>query len=283
MSKPMEGRVCLVTGGSSGIGLALARGLAQQGASLILLCRDRERGMRAKERLSVETGNPRIGLVPADLSEAESVRAAVAGVLKVHPSLHVLACCAGVLYPQRQTSSAGLELTFASEVFGHFFLATLLLERLRASAPSRVIIAAGGPAPLRKGPVYFDDLQLEGRYSPVRAKWQAAVSKVLLAFELARRLEGTGVTANVFHPGLVRSDLTRHLPAALRWPAQAWMAVLGRGSPAGVYAASAPELESVTGRFFVGRSAVPFPERREEAARLWGVLEGLAGEHQPRA
>jgi NAD(P)-dependent dehydrogenase (short-subunit alcohol dehydrogenase family) len=277
VSKPLEGRVCLVTGGTSGVGLAVARGLALQGATLILLCRDQDRGMKVKEQLSVETGNPRIGLVPADLSEDSSVRGAAASVLKVYPRLHVLACCAGVLYPERRANSRGLELTFATEVLGHFLLASLLRERLQASVPARVVVAAGNPGLLRVGPVYFEDLQLQGRYGPIRAKWQAAVAKALFAFELAGRLQGSGVTANAFHPGLMRSNLVRHLPALLAVPARAGMALLGRDSRAGVYAASAPELESTTGAFFARRRVVPFPGRAEECARLWGELERLAG------
>jgi len=273
----MEGRVCLVTGGTSGVGLAVARGLAVQGATLILLARDRERGMRIKEQLSVETGNPRIGFVSTDLSEDSSLRRAAASVLRVHPRLHVLACCAGVLYPRRRTNSRGLELTFATEVLGHFLLSSLLAERLEASAPARVVVAAGNPGPLRAGPVYLEDMQLEKRYGPVRAKWRAAVSKVLFTLELARRLRGSGVTANVFHPGVMRSNLVRHLPPVLRVPARAGMAVLGRGSPTGVFAASAPELDSTTGAYFARRRAVAFPERLEESARLWRELESLAG------
>jgi len=275
MSSPMHGRVCLVTGGSSGVGLSVARGLALQGATLILLARDAERGMKAKERLSVETGNPRIGLVPADLSEQDSVRSAAAAVLRVHGGLHVLACCAGVLYPQRRVGSSGHELTFATEVLGHFLLVSLLLERLQASAPARVVVVAGGPGLLKRGVIHFDDIGLRERYSPLRAKLQAAVAKVLLTQELARRLEGSRVTANVFHPGLVRSNLARHLPGSLRVPVQAAMALLGREADSGVFAASAPELEATTGAYLVGRHAVPFPERREEAVRLWRLLEGM--------
>jgi len=273
--RPMEGRVCLVTGGTSGVGMAVARGLALQGATLILLARDAERGIKAKERLSVETGNPRIGLVPADLSEEDSVRSAVSSILKVHKSLHVLACCAGVLYPERRTSSRGYELTWATEVFGHFLLASLLRERLEASAPARVIVAAGNPGPLRIGPIHFDDLQLQRRYTPVRAKWQAAVGKVLLTLELSRRLEGSGVTANAFHPGLVRSNLLRSLPGILRGPLQAGMALASRDGRNGVFAASAAQLEGTTGGFIVRGRTVPFPERREEALRLWQALEGM--------
>jgi len=275
VSRPMEGKVCLVTGGTSGVGLAVARGLALQGATLILLARDSERGSRAKERLSVETGNPRIGLVAADLSDERSVRAAAASVQRVHKALHVLACCAGVLYPERRTNARGWELTWATEVFGHFFLTSLLRDRLKASAPARVVVAAGNPLPLRAGPIYFEDLSLEKRYSPVRAKWQAAVAKVLFTFELSRRLEGSGIAANVFHPGLVRTSLIRNLPGFLRGPLQVGQNLLGRESPTGVFAASAAQLEGVSGCFLVRKRPTSFPERREEAQRLWQVLEGM--------
>jgi NAD(P)-dependent dehydrogenase (short-subunit alcohol dehydrogenase family) len=271
----MEGRICLVTGGTSGVGLAVARGLALQGATLILLSRNQENGSRVKEQLSVQTDNPRIGLVPADLSDEGSVRNAAASVERVHKKLHVVACCAGVLYPQRATSSRGLELTFATEVYGHFRLLSLLLDRLKASAPARVVVAAGSPGPLRSARVHFDDPQLESGYNPLRAKMQAAVAKVLLVQELARRLDGTGVTANVFHPGLVRSNLVRHLPGVLRLPAHLGLRLFGKECPTGVNAASSDALDSVSGQFLVRKRIGKFPDRREEAARLWEYLESL--------
>lgn len=273
-----EDRVVLITGGSSGVGRAAATGLARLGTHTVLLSRNRERAEHARQDLVSMTGNDRIEILQADLAQWDSVRRAAEEFEKRHDRLDVLMNCAGVLYLRRAATPEGLEMTFAVELLGHFLLTNLLLELLKRSAPARILTVTGNAAPLKFARMQFDDLQLERRYNPVKAKLQAELAKALFSVELARRLRGTGVTSNVFHPGLIRSRLVRNLPWFLRIPAMLGMALLGRETGTGFYLATSEEVEGVSGRFFerVG-DARELPHDAEEARRLWEISENLTG------
>ena len=274
----MKDKLILITGGSAGVGRAAALGLARMGARIVLLSRDRQRAEQTRQELAVSTGNEGIGLLQADLSEWASIRRAVEQFKERYDSLDVLMNCAGVLYLRRTVSVEGAEMTLAVEFLGHFLLTNLLLDVLKASAPARVLTVTGNAGPLRFARIHFDDLQLEGSYNPVRAKLQAELAKAMFTLELARRLEGTGVTANAFHPGLIRSRIVRNLPWYLRIPGAVGMALLSRETGTGLYLAGSPGVEGVSGRFFerVGREKkVPFDS--EKARRLWAIAESLTG------
>jgi retinol dehydrogenase-14 len=272
-------RLCLITGGSSGVGYACALGLLRAGARVVLLGRRGGGGERARQELIATTGSERVELLHADLSRPAEVRQAAAQLMRRFQALDVLLNCAGVLCLHRETTPEGWEKTLATEFLGHLLLSRELLPLLRAGAPARVLTVAGTPGYLRRtAPIDFGDLQLEHRYSPLRAKLQAALAKALLAFELARRTQGSGVSSNAFAPGLVRSGLARELPWFLRLPAAAVMALLPRTNRVGPYLATAPELEGVSGRFFVGRGRdADFPFHERTARRLWEVGEQLGG------
>ncbi|UCF96492.1 MAG: SDR family NAD(P)-dependent oxidoreductase [Spirochaetaceae bacterium] len=274
----MKEKLVLVTGGSAGVGRAAALGLARLGARIVLLSRDQGRAEQTRQELVEATGNEGIDLLPADLAEWSSVRAAVRTFEQRYDRLDVLMNCAGVLYPRRTVSVEGVEMTLAVEFLGHFLLTTLLLGLLKRSVPARVLTVTGNAGPLRFARIHFDDLQLEHNYGPARAKLQAELAKALFSMELARRLEGTGITSNAFHPGLIRSRIIRHLPWYLRVPGSLGVALLGRETDTGVYLATAPEVDSLSGRFFEGvgkeRKA---PLDPEEASRLWGIAETLTG------
>jgi NAD(P)-dependent dehydrogenase (short-subunit alcohol dehydrogenase family) len=208
------------------------------------------------------------------------VRALAAAVRRRHRALHVLSLNAAALTWKRQATPAGHEIIFATNYLGHFLLTNLLLGSLRAGAPSRVIAVSGHPATLRPVRMDFDDLMLEKGFNPLSATARAGLAKALFMFELARRLEGSGVTANTFHPGLVRSRLTRGLPWVLRAPATVVMSLLPRQSRTGIYLATAPEVERITGKIFVRRKAVAFAppwDAPAAASRLWAESERLVG------
>jgi NAD(P)-dependent dehydrogenase (short-subunit alcohol dehydrogenase family) len=180
----------------------------------------------------------------------------------------------------RRVTRQGFEGIFATNYLGHFLLASLLLPMLKEGAPSRVITVSGHPSTIVGARLDFGNLMLERGYNPIRATLAAALARVLFSFELARRLEGTQVTANTFHPGLVRSGLAENLPWYLRLPSKLAMPLLGRDCKTGIWLATAPELEGVTGKFFVGRKAAGFEPRYDlaaEAARLWEESERLVG------
>jgi NAD(P)-dependent dehydrogenase (short-subunit alcohol dehydrogenase family) len=248
------------------------------GARIVLLSRDRQRAEQTRQELVASSGNEGIELLQADLSEWASIRRAVEQFKERYDSLDVLMNCAGVLYLRRTVSVEGAEMTLAVEFLGHFLLANLLLDVLKRSAPARVLTVTGNAGPLRFARIHFDDLQLEGSYNPVRAKLQAELAKAMFSLELARRLEGTGVTANAFHPGLIRSRIIRNLPWYLRIPGAMGMAFLSKETATGLYLASSPEVERVSGRIFerVGREEkVPFDS--EATRRLWALAESLTG------
>ena len=275
----MKDKVVLITGGSSGVGAAAALGLARLGASLVLLSRDAERAELSRQQLTAATGNERIHCLQADLAEWSSVRRAAEDFKERHPRLDVLMNCAGVLYPKRTVSPEGVEMTLAVEFLGHFLLTKLLLDHLKRSAPSRILTVTGNSGPLRFARIYFDDLQLEQRYNPLKAKLQAELAKALFSMELSRRLEGSGVTSNAFHPGLVRSRLIRHLPWVLRLPAALGVALFGGQTPTGVYLAASPEVAGISGRLFerVGDER-SVPVEGQAAVRLWEIAESLVGD-----
>ncbi|HET7839540.1 MAG TPA: SDR family NAD(P)-dependent oxidoreductase [Rectinemataceae bacterium] len=279
--KDMKGKVCLVTGGSSGVGLAIASGCARLGATVAIASRDRTRGEAAAKALRDETGNREVEWLGADLANLDSVRSLAEGFGRRYGGLHVLSNNAAVLSMKRRTSAQGFELTFATNYLAHFLLTALLLPMLKAAAPARVITVSGHPASIVGARLDFGDLMLERGYSPIRATLGAALARVLFSLELARRLEGRGVSSNTFHPGLVRSGLPASLPWALRLPARVGMVFLSRECATGVRLACSEEVEGITGRFFVGAKSARFEPSYDlaaEALRLWRASEALVGQ-----
>jgi NAD(P)-dependent dehydrogenase (short-subunit alcohol dehydrogenase family) len=280
----MDGKVCLVTGGSSGVGRATAMGLAALGARLLLVSRDPVLGERAAEEIRRGTGNPEVRFMACDLSLQREVRHLAREVSEREPALHVLANCAGLLSLRREFTEEGIEQSLAVDYLGHFLLTNLLLDRLRAGAPSRVLTVAGNPVHLRLLRLRPDfpeaGVAPSGRPGGARAALQAAVARALFTFELARRLEGTGVTANAFDPGLVRTRLGRHLPWPLRLPVRLVSPLLRADCPTAVYLASSPEVQRTSGRLFANSSPVelrPHSTDLETARRLWEASERLTG------
>ena len=275
----MRGRVCLVTGANRGIGKATALGLARLGATVVLLCRDTARGARALDEVRRESGNDAVALVAIDLGSFRSIRAAADEIRSRYSAVHVLVNNAGVNLARRAVSEDGFEMTLAVNHLGPFLFTGLLLPLLRAGAPSRIVNVTSKFE--RLGRIDFDDLQTTRRYSAVRAYNRSKLANVLFTYELAERLQGTGITVNCVHPGLVATDLMRDWP---RWMRSLWEPFLltpERGARAVVYLASSPAVSGVTGRFFVGEGRPGRSSRRshdvEARKRLWRVSEELTG------
>ena len=290
----MRGRVCLVTGGSSGVGRATATGLARLEATVLLVSRDPGRGERGAEEIRRDSGNPNVEFLACDLSLQREVRRLAREVGERFPALHVLANCAGYLNLRRELTEEGIERTLAVDYLAHFLLTRLLLDRLRAGAPSRVITVAGGPSALRRMRFRFELLEsgetppgrgapqgrgrLGGGLAGMTSALQAALARALFSFELARRLQGSGVTANAFHPGLVRTRLDRNLSWPLRLPVRLASPLLRADCPASVHVASSPRVEGQSGLFFVGTHPVdlhPHSGDLATARRLWEASERL--------
>lgn len=274
----MLGRVCLVTGANSGLGFATSVGLARLGATVIMLCRNIDRGRAARDRIQRETGNPDVSLVIADLASLDQVRRAAAEIAQAHPALHVLVNNAGINARKRRLTIDGFESTLAVNHLAPFLLTSLLAPVLRTSAPARVITVASRVE--RMGRVHFDDLQLERGYGGVRAYAQSKLANILFTYELAERLSGTGVTANCLHPGFVNTALMRETPAWIRALWRPFFPNPERGARTTMYLASADELERVTGTYFERCRPARSSRRSYDVAarrRLWDVSAALTG------
>jgi NAD(P)-dependent dehydrogenase (short-subunit alcohol dehydrogenase family) len=276
--RPMAGRTVLVTGGTSGIGGATAAGLAALGARVGVVGRDRGRAQTAAERIRAAGGQADVFV--ADLSAQREVRRLAHEVLASYPRLDVLVNNVGGYWAHRHPTEDGLERTFALNHLAPFLLTNLLLPRLQASAPARVVTVSSGAQAM--GRIDFDDLQGERDYRGQRAYNQSKLANVLFTYELARRLEGTGVTATVLHPGVVRTAFGQEDSG--RWMGlmlpvvRPFMKSPEEGARTSVHLASSPEVEGVTGQYFVNERPARSSRASYDqaaAARLWDISERL--------
>lgn len=279
--KPMHGKVCIVTGAASGIGAVTAQALAQQGAAVILVDRDSEKGAITVNQIKQQTDNPAVEFMWTDLSAQKEIRQLVQQFRNCYQRLDVLVNNAGAIFPRRQETVDGIEMTFALNHLGYFLLTNLLLDTIKASAPARIInVSSRSHA---RAQINFDDLQSRLSYHGLRAYAQSKLAIVLFTYELARRLEGTGVTVNTLHPGVVATNfatnnggvvglLMRLFRLALISPEQ--------GAQTSIYLATSPEVEGVTGKYFVKQKAVPSSPASYDtatASRLWQVSAAMTG------
>ena len=263
------GRTALITGSTAGVGRALAEALARAGTSVGVVGRDEARVAAVRE----STGG--IGFV-ADLSVQADVRRLAAEVTASLPQLDILVHCAAVYVNERTETPDGLETMFATNLLAPFLLSNLLRDRLVANAPARVLVLTA-PSTTK---LDFNDLQGERRFRSLTALGASKAADLLLTFELARRWEGSGVTANAVHPGLVRTSLMRQAVAPLRWGLTLISASPERAAAAIAPLALSPEYARRSGRFFTkGREIKPPPYTRdpEVARRLWEVSAALTG------
>ena len=278
----LEGKTALVTGGTSGMGLATAEALAARGAHVLIVGRDPERGSSALERIASTAGAPEPHFLLADLSSMRQVRRVAAEAGAVTDRLHVLVNNAGAYYWERRETEDGLEMTFALNHLGGFLLTALLLDTLIASAPARVINISSGMH--RRGRLVWDDLQRTRNYSGQDAYAQSKLANVLFTVESARRLHDTGVTVNAVGPGLVASqfgkDGTNVSARIYRLMTRIFGKTPEEGAETAVYLASSPEVGEVTGAYWEKKSMkAPSPRATDpgDARRLWRVSEDLAG------
>ena len=277
----MRGKVCMVTGANAGIGRATALGLAKTGATVVMVCRNRDRGQEALARVQQESGNSLVRLLLADLSSQASIHRLATDFKALYPALHVLINNAGIIPRRRILTDDGLETQFAVNHLAYFLLTVLLLDVLKAGAPARIVNVSSqlhGRAPLD-----FDDLQSESGYNRTLVYARTKLANVLHTYELARMLEGTGVTANCLHPGVVATNLLADatgLPRVIRFAARVVRASPEAGARTSLYLATSPEVEGVTGKYFARERAVPSSEASYDqpaARRLWRISEELTG------
>ena len=274
----MTGKTVLITGGTGGIGKAAAVGLASMGARVGITGRDRARADAAAGEIASASGQPAVDVFVADLSSQAEVRRLAGEVLAAYPRLDVLLNNVGGFWAHRHVTADGLEHTFALNHLAPFLLTNLLLDRLIASAPARVVTVSSGAQSM--GRIDFDDLQGEQHYSGSRAYNQSKLANVMFTYELATRLQGTGVTATALHPGMTSTAFSAEDPA-LGWLVtimRPFMKSPERGAETPVYLASSPEAEGVTGQFFANRKARKSHVSSYDTAataRLWQVSTDL--------
>ena len=272
----MQGKICLITGGTNGIGKSTARELARMGATVVIVGRNAQKTSQVVEEIRLATGNPNVDSLLADLSSQQEVRRLASDFKRKYPQLHVLLNNAGGTFMTRQLSVDGIEMTFALNHFAYFLLTNLLLDTVRASAPARIInVSSDAHA---GGKIDFENLQGERSYSSFGPYGNSKLANILFTIELARRLQGTGVTANALHPGLTRTGFGKNNPGFLMTIMGAVIPLVARspekGAKTSIYLASSPEVQSITGKYFVDRKVTqPAPQATNSAVakKLWKI------------
>lgn len=302
-ARDMDGKICLVTGATAGIGLVTARELARRGATVVLVGRNAERGAQVAQAIIQETGNPSVEFLAADLSSQAQVRDLARRFLARHSRLHVLVNNAGALYAVRQESVDGIEMTLALNHLGPFLLTSLLLDALKAGAPARIVNVASvahedvdafdfddpqatrtrgvGSYPRSELGNVLYSLLLPMAHPGLRQYARSKLANLLFTRELSRRLAGTGVTVNALHPGVIASDFGAG-NGLYGWFMRRFFRLRGISVEAGamtsLHLATAPELDGVSGGYFVLRRPAPCSAAANDAdaaARLWTLSETL--------
>jgi NAD(P)-dependent dehydrogenase (short-subunit alcohol dehydrogenase family) len=276
----LQGKICLVTGSTSGMGKVTARELASRDATVVLVGRNREKGETIQAEIRRETGNENVDLLIADLSLLQDVRHLAAEFQQKYRHLHVLVNNAGAIYSSRNITSEGLEATFVVNYLAPFLLTELLVETLEASAPARIVNASSQVHSI--GSIAFDNLQGEKRYTTMSNYAQAKLALIFFTYELARRLEGTGVTVNVMSPGMMSGENfnvgATGLLALVTKLARPFIITAEKGAQTEIYLATSPQLEGVTGKCFAKSQEQKSSRCSYDQAlgqRLWQVSEQL--------
>jgi retinol dehydrogenase-12 len=281
-NKPLEGKICMVTGATSGIGAVTARALAQKGARVIIVARNVNRCENTVAEIIQTTGNHAVEYMLADLSSQDEIHNLVRVYQDKYERLDVLVNNAGGFFMSRLESIDGIEMTFALNHLNYFLLTNLLIETIKASAPARIVNVSS--AAHQNASIDFDDLQDKHNYSSWQAYGQSKLANILFTYELARRLEGTGVTVNALHPGFVATNFGANNAGFLGTLVRRFMNLFSidveTGAQTSIYLAASAEVEGVTGKYFVKQQAVASSEisyDQTTAKRLWEISEEMTG------
>ena len=275
----MEGKICLITGANSGIGKETAKALSEMNVTVVMVCRDKERGEIAREDIINQTGNKNIDLLLCDLSSQEQIRKLVTEFKEKYQNLHVLINNAGVMLKKRVLSVDGIEMNFAVNHLAPFLLTNLLLDVIKKSAPSRIVIVSS--AAHRMAKMDFDDLQSEKKkYRLFRVYGVSKLAVMLFTYELSRKLEGTGVTINALHPGLINTNLGRDQSKFSQGFGKAFFKGPEKGAETSIYLASSSDVEGIKGKYWIKKEQRESSEESynlENAEKLWKISTELTG------
>lgn len=279
--RALAGKTALITGGTSGIGLATARALARNGAAVTVVGHREAKGQRALERLAKEAGEGRSNYLRADLSSMAGVRSLAKKLHHQHEHLDLLLNNAGGYFLRRRLTPEGFERTFALNHLAPFLLTHLLLDLVRAAEEPRIITTASGSH--RGASIRFEDLHFQKGYRPWAAYGQSKLANVLFTKELARRLRPEGIPANCFHPGFVSTEIAQDNPL-IRPIVRPLLAIFGKspteGARTAVYLATAPEAAEFSGEYCVDErpTKAELPDDEPQVSRrLWDRSEALVG------
>ncbi len=276
----MDGKICVITGATSGIGRETALDLAQKGARLVLACRNVDKGKTVAQSMRSKSGNGQIDVSHCDLASLDSVRNFINDFKRRYERLDVLINNAGLFSLRRQTTMDGFELTFGTNHLGPFLLTYLLLDVLKKSAPARIVTVAS--AAHYRGSMNFNDLQSKTDYNGFRVYCNSKLANVLFTYELARRAQDTKITVNCLHPGVIATDL---------WPTDKWylasivpiarffMKSSKKGAQTSIHLACSPALAQVSGKYFdedqSEKTSSDVSYNLEWQKKLWQVSEQL--------
>jgi len=277
MSQEMQGKICLVTGATLGVGKETALGLARKGAQVVIVGRDAARTRETAAWIAKESGNPQVDFLIADLSSQTEVRRLAAEFKAKYPRLDVLLNNAGAIFTKRETTVEGFERTWALNHLADFLLTRLLLDTLEASAPARIVNVAS--AAHTRGTIDFDNLQGEQKYSGIGAYSQSKLANILFTYALARRLQASGVTANCLHPGVVATGFGHNTPGLVRTLlslARPFLITPEKGAATSIALASSPDVADISGKYFakskpIASSKLSYDEALQE--KLWALSE----------
>ena len=277
----MESKTVIVTGANTGIGKETARELARMGATVGLVCRSESRGAAARQEIMANTGSDKVALHLADFGSLSQVRTLAVELRAAYPVIDVLVNNAGIVLPKRVASEDGHEMTFAVNHLAPFLLTNLLLDNIQAAPAGRIINVSSNSH--KSGIIHRNDLMLTSKYSAIQAYSQSKLANVLFTRELARRLDGRGVTTNALHPGVVATDFGRDFTGAVKILyrlARLFFMRPAKGARTSIYLASSPEVDGITGEYFekcaVAKTA-PLARDMALAAWLWEESERLVG------
>ena len=272
----MEGKVCVVTGATAGIGKETALALAKMGATVVMVARDAAKSARTVDEIEKAAPTATVDVVLADFASLAAVREAAGEIGKRYRAVHVLVNNAGVANKHRTLSADGFELTFAVNHLAPFLFTRELLPLLRSGTPARIVTVAS--AAEAHGAIDFDDLQSEKRYRGFAVYGKSKLANVLFTYELASQLSGSGITANCLHPGTVATDMLRQLPWLVFTVISPFLLTPEQGAMTQVYLASSPHVEGVSGGYYVkGKAARSSPRSYDVGARkqLWEASEAM--------
>ncbi len=272
MAQELAGKTFIITGANTGIGKISAKELARQGARVFLACRSESKTLPVVAEIKAETGNDQVQFIALDLSDQASIRAAATKLLEAAPQIHGLINNAGLVAKRGSTTKDGYEMTFGTNHLGHYLFTRLLLDRLKATPGARVVNVSSA-SHYRAKAIDFDALTKPTKTIVGLREYEVSkLANVLFTKELARRLEGSGVTVYAVHPGVVATDAWRRIPPPFRWMIKRFMITPEDGAKSTLVCATSPELAKQTGRYYTAFGKEKEPNRVADDVALAKTL-----------